>query len=101
MEFQGDFEYSEDGDVNDLDLGMLKDLGKGNYELQVGNHSIKGKITDLAKPLLMTEKVSLTDGNVNFMIKAIIRKKVIFSTRPTPLRKNLVGDNDSKRRKVN
>jgi hypothetical protein len=63
----------------------LKDLGKGNYELMVGNHSIKGKMADLPKPLIMTEK-EVTDDRISYKIKAVIKRKVMFSSRPTPLR---------------
>ena len=35
----------------------MKEASKGNYELQIGNHLLKGKASDLPKPLLMTEKI--------------------------------------------
>ena len=35
----------------------MKEASKGNYELLIGNHLIRGKISDLPKPIIMTEKI--------------------------------------------
>lgn len=35
----------------------MKESFKGNFDMLIGNHLIKGKAVDLAKPLIMTEKV--------------------------------------------
>ena len=58
------------------------------YELKIGHHLLKGKIMDLAKPLLFTEKIINDQGNHEYQIKAIIKRKLLFATRPTPLRNN-------------
>ena len=59
------------------------------YELQVGNHLIRGKVADLPKPFIMTEKViNEVTGEISLKVVAIIRKKIIFSGRPTPIRTN-------------
>lgn len=53
--------------------------------MQIGNHLLKGKAMDLPKALIMTEKV--TEGDqINYIIKAVIKKKILFGTRPTPVR---------------
>ena len=58
-------------------------------------------MTDLSKPLIMTEKeIDTEENSVRFVIKAVIKKKLVFSTRPTPLRNNIVGE-DTKKRKLN
>ena len=101
FEFQGDFEHSETGEFDSLELGNLKEVSKGNYELQVGNHLIKGKVIDLVKPLIMTEKqVNEETGEMLQVVRAVIRKKVLFAGRPTPLRTNHMQDY-SKMRKLN
>ncbi|CDW72440.1 UNKNOWN [Stylonychia lemnae] len=103
LEFQGDFEHSNSSQYDDLNLGSMRELQGGNYELQVGNHMIKGKLTDLPKALLFTEKVfDEFNQQMEYRIKAIIKKKVVFSSRPTPLRTVGRGEEDStKRRKLN
>jgi hypothetical protein len=71
-----------------LHLGDLKEVTKGMYELQIGNHLLKGKSVDLLKPLIMTEKIVSPETNeLEYQIKAIIRRKIMFGSRPTPLRR--------------
>ena len=65
----------------------MKETSKGNYDMQVGNHLLKGKAVDLLKPLIMTEKFYDEQTNeVKYIVRAIIKKKILFSGRPTPLR---------------
>ena len=68
-------------------MGNLTEVTKGNYEFRLGNHLLKGKSSDLANPILFTEKV-LDDHSleISFKIRGVIKKKILFSTRPTPLR---------------
>ena len=57
MEFQGEFEYSDGSEAFDtLELGAITEVSKGTFDLKIGNHLLKGKIVDLIKPLVMTEK---------------------------------------------
>ena len=103
LEFQGDFENSETAEFDTLPLGILKDCDKGNFELKVGNHLLKGKAIDLPKPLLMTEKVINTYGEPEFIIKGVVKKKIMFTGRPTPLRTAATNGPDlteTKQRKV-
>lgn len=87
LEFQGDFEHSDIAQFDSLTLGSMKAQTNGVYELMVGNHLIKGKISDLPKPIIMTEKVvNEAKGDVEFKIKAVLRRKIVFGSRPTPLR---------------
>ncbi len=53
--------------------------------MQIGNHLLKGKGVDLPKPLIMTQKV-IEGDQINYIIKAVIKKKITFATRPTPIR---------------
>ncbi len=46
---------------------------------------IVGKIMNLARPLVLSERVNL-NGEQQMVIKGVMRKKILFSTRPTPLR---------------
>jgi hypothetical protein len=73
--------------MDSLQLGLMKETSKGNYDMQVGNHILKGKSVDLPKPLIMTEKVYNEETNeVSYVVKAVIKRKILFSGRPTPLR---------------
>ena len=73
MEFQGDFEFVietqneqglktqtvETSAFDALSLGILNSakVGKDQFELSVGNHSIIGKLVKLERPLIFTQKV--------------------------------------------
>lgn len=46
-----------------------------------------GKMQSLARPMVLTNKEKTADGHVQMEIQAVIRKKILFSTRPTPLKK--------------
>jgi len=65
---------------------------------------LKGKISDLPKALLFTEKVYDEHTNqLEYRIKAIIKRKITFASRPTPLRNvgGVPNEDSSKRRKLN
>jgi len=81
LEFQGEFEHTEQVQLEGLELGQLEKKEGENYELKVGNHLLKGKEMTLAKPLIFTEKLK-----EEYQIKATIRKKILFMSRPTPLK---------------
>lgn len=88
MEFQGEFGHSDTAEYDSLQLGLLKESTvKGTYDMQVGNHLLKGKIVDLPKPLIMTEKLFNEESNeMSYVVRAVIKKKLLFASRPTPLR---------------
>lgn len=53
---------------------------------------------------MLTEKVYNDQTEPEYLIKAIIKRKIMFSNRPTPLRNAMRGDDSqplSKQRKVN
>ena len=85
IEYQGEFENADTIRYDSLQLGVLKETAKGMYDMQIGNNLIKGKMVDLPKALIMTEKI--TEGDqINYTIKAVVKKKIVFATRPTPVR---------------
>jgi chromosome transmission fidelity protein 8 len=88
MELQGEFGHSDTAEYDSLQLGLLKESAvKGTYDMQVGNHLLKGKIVDLPKPLIMTEKLFNEESNeMSYVVRAVIKKKLLFASRPTPLR---------------
>ena len=102
IEFQGEFEHSEiiDGQFKGIELGRLTEKNNGAYELKVGNHLLRGKsdfdsansllhagkVQNLPRPMVMTERKVQEDGTPKMVIQAEIRKKINFPTRPTPLR---------------
>ena len=41
-------------------------MGKDTYEIRIGNHLLKGKIVDLQKPFILTEKVLNEHGEPEY-----------------------------------
>ena len=65
--------------------------GAGVYEVIIGNQCLKGKVVELEKPLLFTERLENHDSNgnlteVKYEVRGVVKTKIVFSTRPTPVR---------------
>ena len=103
MEFQGEFEYSDGSEAfDDLELGVLNEVSKGTFDLKIGNHLLKGKIVDLVKPLLITEKsINPATQELELLVRAIIKRKILFGSRPTPLKLAQRSEDGVKRLKLN
>ena len=57
---------------------------------------------DLPKPIIMTEKIRNENGDIELIVKGVIKQKVMFSGRPTPLRKDApIQQDNTKRRLIN
>ena len=71
-----------------MQLGTIRraKFGKDAFEMTIGNSEIKGKLEKLSKPLVFTERKETSEGGMEFNIKGVIRNKIVFNTRPTPLR---------------
>merc|ERR1712071_580579 len=54
---------------------------KGQCILVIGHHVLHGKEKRLEKPFAVTERI----GPAKYQVKAIIRRKLVFSTRPQPI----------------
>lgn len=57
----------------------------GDFNLTIGYHQLSGKLVQLKKPLVMLEKQSNCDGQVQYGAVGVVRSKILFKTRPTAL----------------
>ena len=75
IEFQGEFHGEP---FNSQDLGNLI-VKESNVTIDIGMHSLIGKIKDLAKPFLIFNNKA-NDDVLNCI--GVVKKKIVFNTRP-------------------
>lgn len=51
--------------------------------MDIGQHSLQGKIKNLERPMMILEKYGM-----NYVIQGVVKRKVIFDSRPQPLKQN-------------
>ncbi|CCA68902.1 hypothetical protein PIIN_02762 [Serendipita indica DSM 11827] len=92
LELQGSIEI--EGDYAGETIGMLDMSIESKPTLRIGHHLLEGKLTGLPKPLavLKSNKTAEPDNEVSFDIVSIIRKKIVFSKRPSPVMDNVAKD---------
>lgn len=57
---------------------------KGNIAtMDIGQHSLQGKIKNLERPMMILEKYG-----IDYVIQGVVKRKVIFDSRPQPLKQN-------------
>ncbi|XP_033739599.1 chromosome transmission fidelity protein 8 homolog [Pecten maximus] len=102
IDLQGGLETRNNVSLQGRFIGDLHFTHKNIPVLVIGHHILYGKLCDLEKPLaLMTKKHSDSDTisdqdstmdqhrDVHYLVKAIIRKRLLFKTRPKPIIANV------------
>jgi len=78
-----------DSELEQKEIGKLS-LDKGVPIMDIGNHRLEGKVVELSKPLIVTEKnesshhSDLDGETVNYDVVGIVRRKYLFKNRPQP-----------------
>eukprot|EP00092_Neocalanus_flemingeri_P010168 GFUD01010958.1.p1 GENE.GFUD01010958.1~~GFUD01010958.1.p1 ORF type:complete len:150 (-),score=37.18 GFUD01010958.1:95-505(-) len=109
IEMQGDLESRNKEHLEGKFIGDLHYTKDGTPIIIIGHHILYGKVVVLDKPLVALEKIqvskdgsdSLISGNsdgeemmdldaemetkTEYRVKSIIRKKLVFKTRPKPI----------------
>ncbi|XP_069104715.1 chromosome transmission fidelity protein 8 homolog [Argopecten irradians] len=100
IDLQGGLETRNNVSLQGRFIGDLHFTHKNIPVLVIGHHILYGKLVELEKPFaLMTKKhmdsetVSSEDTDqhrdVHYIVKAIIRKRLLFKTRPKPIIANV------------
>ncbi|XP_068697458.1 chromosome transmission fidelity protein 8 homolog [Montipora capricornis] len=92
IELQGTLETKEDVSLEGKCIGDLHFDAKGTPMLIIGHHLLHGKVMDLDKPYAVLHKKSNVlendssrKGDTHYNICALVKKKIIFKTRPKPI----------------
>nr|XP_027229339.1 chromosome transmission fidelity protein 8 homolog [Penaeus vannamei] len=104
LELQGDLESRTNEEMASKFIGDLHFTKEGTPILIIGHHIMYGKVQDLDKPFALmhkkrlstdTEQMDVDDtespetasstAGVEYLIKAVIRKKILFKSRPKPI----------------
>jgi len=94
LELQGSLET--EGDYSGETIAQLDMSIPTKPTLRIGHHLLEGKIASLPKPLAVLRTDTNSDENatspIAFDIVAIIRKKLLFSKRPSPIVTHISDD---------
>lgn len=85
IELQGSLEHSIEKSYHDMYLGRLERGEKDDYTLTIGNHIIVGKKSALKNPFILCSKCQKNAKENKIKILNIIKTKISFNLRPTPI----------------
>ncbi|XP_076247259.1 chromosome transmission fidelity protein 8 homolog [Calliopsis andreniformis] len=96
IELQGDLKF-ESTDIMNKYIGDLHFTKSGTPIFIIGIHVLHGKEVALPKPLAVLQKkenstdktVDESDIKTEYIVKAIVKKKLIFRSRPKPIITNV------------
>ena len=85
IELQGSLEHSIEKSYHDMYLGKLEHGEKDDYTLTIGNHILVGKKAALKNPFILCSKCHKNEKDNKIKILNIIKNKISFNLRPTPI----------------
>ena len=88
VELQGSLEHTVEKSYHDMYLGKLEHGDNNDYTLTIGNHILVGKKSELKHPLILCSKCHKNEKDNKIKILNIIKNKISFNLRPTPILSN-------------
>ena len=103
VEMQGSISHNNENKFYNLNLGRIESVSKVNkrifiylikhqdkFKFIIGNHHILGERENLKNPILVCKKEkNAQNSNVEVKIEKVIKSKIIFKSRPTPVINNI------------
>lgn len=83
IELQGDIRTTHIEDSHFI--GDLHYTNDGTPVLIIGNNLLMGKVTEFEKPIAVLEKTLNEYDETEYKVKALVKKKLLFRTRPKPV----------------
>lgn len=84
IELQGNLKSHTESRLDGHFIGDLHYTKNGTPVLIIGHHLMYGKEMILEKPLAVLEKIA-NDKRTEYCVKSIVRRKILFKTRPKPI----------------
>ncbi|KPJ07205.1 DNA excision repair protein haywire [Papilio machaon] len=85
VELQGLVQMKKEATAGRTVIGDLHYYQRNRHPVLVlGHHILNGKEVKLEQPMAVIEKVDI-DGKLEYKIKAIVKKKLLFKSRPKPI----------------
>lgn len=85
LELQGDLKSHSDSIFNGQFIGDLHFNKAGTPILIIGHHLMFGKEVEMDKPYAVLEKKTSSNIQSEYIVKAVVKRKVLFKTRPKPI----------------
>ncbi|GIX95508.1 chromosome transmission fidelity protein 8 homolog, partial [Caerostris extrusa] len=91
IEVQGELESSTGNSIGGKLIGHLIFSAKGRPILIIGYHILYGKITENNPPIAILKRSRFSntafnkESSADYVILALVKKKIIFRTRPKPI----------------
>jgi len=98
IDLQGDLKFEKDANLSDQLIGDLHFTKTGVPILIIGIHVLHGKEITLEKPLIVLKKQhentkdktsEQNNTQTRYIIEAVVRKKLLFRSRPKPIVTNV------------
>lgn len=85
VELQGDLRSHSESQFEGKFIGDLHYTKDGQPILIIGHHLLYGKEVKMEKPLAFLEKRKDDQNRTEYLIRGVIKRKVIFRVRPKPI----------------
>lgn len=97
VELQGELSFDSGDITSNHYIGDLHFTKSGTPILIIGIHILHGKEMALTKPIavlqkkstILTDEVTEENCKIEYEIKAIVKKKLVFKARPKPIIRNV------------